>query len=177
MNKLTAKNIALAIFPALIIGFLGCKGDTPTPTKTTPPPAPTEQYILMNGLKVNIKNPANGYIILQQGDTTLNWAGNKPSGVFGDSLVYIWHTVGVNRGASTISDFPTELGEVNLAIRYGGTDSKTEVEITEGEYKLEKVNDIWYSVLKNGKAEGTKGSTAISYTGVEFRVAWPSTFK
>jgi hypothetical protein len=117
------------------------------------------------------------HISVNQGDTTLNWAGNKPTGALGDSIVYIWHAVGVKRGVNVISDFPTEFGEVNLAVVYGGTDSKTSVSITEGEYKLEKVNGIWYSVLKNGKAQGKKGSTNVNYSGVEFRLAWPSNFK
>jgi hypothetical protein len=179
IKKLNIKTLAWAIVPALLIGFSACGDDEPAQPKPTSP-APTtstEQYILMDGLKVKIKNPANGNIQVSQGDTTLNWAGNKPTGALGDSIIYIWHAVGVKRGVNVISDFPTEFGEVNLAVVYGGIDSKTSVSIKEGEYKLEKVNGIWYSVLKNGKAEGTKGRNNVTFTGVEFRLAWPSTFK
>jgi hypothetical protein len=49
--------------------------------------------------------------------------------------------------------------------------------LKQGDYKLEKVNGIWYSVLKNGAGEATKGTNKINLTGIEFRVAWPSTFK
>lgn len=177
MNKTTFKNIAMALVSALIIGFSGCKGKDPEPTKTITPPATTEQYFLMNNLKVTIKNPVNANIQTQVGDTILTWSGNKPSTLMGDSTVYIKHAVGVKRGTSIIDPAATEFGEAKLSIIFGETISKTSVNITSGDYKLEKVNGIWYSVLKNGKAEGTKGSTAVNYTGVEFRIAWPSTFK
>jgi hypothetical protein len=180
IKKLNIKTLAWAFVPALLIGFSACGDDEPTqPTPTSPAPTTsTEQYILMDGLKVKIKNPANGTLIREQtGDSALSWSGNQPSTLYGDSILVIKHPVGVKRGTSTISDFATEYGEVGLTITYGETDSKTAVTITQGEYKLEKVNGIWYSVLKNGKAEGTKGRNNVTFTGVEFRLAWPSTFK
>jgi len=170
----------LALVPALIIGFSACKGGNPTPAKTSPPPAPTEQYILMNNVKVIIKNPANGKITLnhsQIGDSTLSWAGNQPTTLNGDSLIFISHPESIKRGVNTISDFATDAGEVLVTIKYGATSSRTIITLKSGDFKLERVNNIWYSVLKNGVGDGFKGSTAVNYTGVEFRIAWPSTFK
>ncbi len=164
---------------AILLVANGCKDETPAPTNnngggggTTTP----EQYILMNGLKVKIKNPANGSMFTSQ-DTTLEWAGNKPANLNGDSVVIIKHPEGVKRGVSTISEIATDFGEVGIQIFYGATSAKTNLFVESGDYKLEKINGIWYSVLKNGAGEATKGSTTINLTGVEFRVAWPSTFK
>ena len=179
IKKLNFKTLAWAIVPALLIGFSACgDDDTPPPTPTSPAPTTsTEQYILMDGLKVKIKNPANGSISLTGGDSTLTWAGNKPTGPIGDSVVIIEHPVRVIRGISNVTDFATELGEVGIQIFYGATDSKTNIFVESGDYKLEKINGIWYSVLKNGAGEATKGTNKINLTGIEFRIAWPSTFK
>ena len=44
-------------------------------------------------------------------------------------------------------------------------------------YKKGEPVKFTISVLKNGKAVGKKGTANVTYTGVEFRLAWPSTFK
>ncbi len=179
IKKLNFKTLAWAIVPALLIGFSAC-GDEETaqPTPTTPAPTTsTEQYILMDGLKVKIKNPANGSITEAQGDSILEWAGNKPTGPIGDSVVIIRHMEGVKRGINKVEKAAFEYGEVGIQIFYGGTDAKTNIYVESGDYKLEKINGIWYSVLKNGAGEATKGTNKINLTGIEFRIAWPSTFK
>ncbi len=179
IKKLNFKTLAWAIVPALLIGFSACgDDDTPPPTTTTPTTNnSTEQYILMDGLKVKIKNPTNGSLSVSTGDTILTWAGNKPTGPIGDSVVIIRHAEGVKRGNSIIDKAPFEFGEVGIQIFYGGTDAKTNIYLESGDYKLEKINGIWYSVLKNGAGEATKGTNKINLIGIEFRVAWPSTFK
>jgi hypothetical protein len=182
IKKLTLKQLSWALLPALIIGFTACgdKDDTSTPPTTTTPPntnTTPEQYILMNGSKVIIKNPANGNFRGLQGDTILEWSGNKPSAILGDSSISITHYEGVKRGVNVVDQLASEYGEVSIGIQFGITDSKTEISLKQGDYKLEKVNGIWYSVLKNGAGEATKGTSKINLTGVEFRLAWPSTFK
>lgn len=165
---------------AILIMANGCKDETPTPANnnngsggsTTP-----EQYILMNGLKVSNKNPKPSTISVLQDDTSLTWIANTKSTILGDSFIRIEHPNGVKRSTNIVDDAATEYGEVYIAITYGQSTTATSVSLTEGDYKLEKVNGIWYSVLKNGKGTGTKGSTPVNYTGLEFRVAWPSTFK
>ena len=179
IKKLNFKTLAWAIVPALLIGFSACgDDDTPPPTTTTPTTNnSTEQYILMDGLKVKIKNPANGNFRGLQGDTIIEWSGNKPSAILGDSSISITHYEGVKRGVNVVDQLASEYGEVSIGIQFGITDSRTEISLKQGDYKLEKVNGIWYSVLKNGAGEATKGTNKINLTGIEFRVAWPSTFK
>jgi hypothetical protein len=179
IKKLNIKTLAWAIVPALLIGFSACGDDEPTqPTPTSPAPTTsTEQYILMDGLKVKIKNPANGSFRGLQGDTIIEWSGNKPTAILGDSSVSITHYEGVKRGLNVVDQLASEYGEVSIGIQYGITDSKTEISLKSGDYKLEKINGIWYSVLKNGAGEATKGTNKINLTGIEFRIAWPSTFK
>jgi hypothetical protein len=124
----------------------------------------------MAGKKVIIRNPPNSYIRTTSTDSIVEWENN-------DTFCTLNHPVGVKRGVSTVSDFATDYGEVGIQIKFGATDAAVNLFVEAGDYKLEKVNGIWYSVLKNGRGEATKGTQKLNLTGVELRLAWPSTFK
>lgn len=124
----------------------------------------------MNGKKVIIRNPPKGEIRKNIYDSILIWPGT-------DTFAQMNHPVKVKRGISTVINFASEDEEVAITIKYGITNAAIAVRIEAGDYKLEKVNGIWYSVPKIGSGETTRGANKINPTGVELRIAWPSTFK
>jgi len=180
MKSFNFKTLAWALLPALIIGFTACgdKDENPptnTPTPNTPTTS-TEQYILMNNKKVVLRNPQLPSIQVLQGDTILQWAGNKPSGIEGDTVIMIRHIDGIKRGVNNVAD-AIEYGDVGINIFHGNIATSPRVGLTGGDFNMEKINGIWYSVLKNGTAVWKKSGGDVNLTGIEFRLAWPSTFK
>ncbi|MDP2175455.1 MAG: hypothetical protein Q8K70_06040 [Bacteroidota bacterium] len=181
MKSFNFKTLAWALLPALIIGFTACGDKDETPPTSTPTPniptTGTEQYILMNSKKVVLRNPQFPSIQVLQGDTILQWAGNKPSGIEGDTVVIVTHYEGVKRGVNSVSNFATDYGEISVSIFHGNIAASPRVLLTGGDFNMEKINGIWYSVLKNGTAVWKKAGGDVNLTGIEFRLAWPSTFK
>lgn len=170
--------LILASAVAVTLTFSGCdKKDPPPPSTTgggTGGGTATVDYILFDGYRVEMKSPVKGTMKGSSGDTTLEWRGNQPTSIDGDTVLWINHE---SRAAKTYPKFvviPFADDEVSLQIRWGTSSGRPRVDIIGGTYKLERVDGFWVSTLKNGTGEWDKGSGDIkTYTGIEFRATWP----
>ncbi len=179
---------------ACVLGFLtlqSCKEDDKPPTSTTTTdddntdPLAGKDYLLFEGVKVEFRNPAMGSLKTTSTDTTLEWRGNKPSGIIGDTIIIISHAA-VDLQGNTLKRTEGEHGfapwpqpfksnEVTVRIRWGEADGQPRIDMTGGTYELKRVDGKWVSILKNGKGTWTKSNgDKVNYTGIEFKATWPN---
>jgi|GEM_PF-2134118 len=132
-------------------------------------------YILFDGYRVNMKNPAKGTLKAGQFDTTYEWRGNEPTGIDGDTVLVIFHS-SFTRTAKNYSPsmIPSDANKVKISLGWGSSAGKPDVSIIGGTYKLERLNGFWVSTLTNGTGEWDKGGGDIeTFKDIEFRATWP----
>lgn len=181
VSKLKIGKTILFIGMAAVLLFIGsCKGggDDPTPDPTdTTKKVTDEMYIILNGLKVTCKVPASDYRTFydkSNGDTSVQWSGNIPSGVGGDTTLYIGHPGPRLLGTKYTVKSPAfgDAKKVEINLRWGIIAGHPYVFIDGGDYTLEKIKGKWVSTLKNGTGYDIKDNTK-KYSGIEFRMIWP----
>jgi len=180
--KTLSYGILIAAAVTLTISQSACKKKVdpkPEEDKKVVDPVDTAakvDYILFDGYRVNMKNPAKGTVKLLAGDTTLQWRGNEPTGIDGDTFLLISHGTFL-RKAQSYAKFPpivTDENEVSIAMQWGTSAGKPYVTIKSGTYKLERVNGFWVSTLTNGTGEWNLGGGNIeTFKDIEFRATWP----
>ncbi len=184
------KILSLACFLGLTsISIQSCKEDDKPPTGTTTTdddntdPIAGKDYLLFEGVKVEFRNPEMGKMSYMGGDTSLEWYGNKPVGVQGDTVMFIRHP-SISQGeplhrvagSYEVDESPFfKAGKVGIYVRWGTLDGYPYVILTEGDYELKRVDGKWVSILKNGKGTWTKSNgDKVNYTGIEFKATWPN---
>lgn len=156
-----------------LISFTACGNveDQPEPGTKNTNPVVEPDYILFNGYKMILRKPRLWKIGVNAGDTVMNWAGS--TGGSGDTAIQFRHPEGIKAGTNTVVKDALNLGEVGIFINWGVPGVYPEVQLTSGDYKIERVNKRWVSTLKNGKGIWEKSGGNVNYTGIEVRVTWP----
>lgn len=147
-------------------------GDNPTPD---PIPTTDEMYIKCIGQKIICRVPAKTYKTYYAigKDTAVEWAGNIPIGIGGDTTLYIGHPGPRKLGVKyKVVVFAVNPDEVNMTLVWSVVAGKPRMNIDGGDYTLEKIKGKWVSTLKNGTGYDVK-ITGQRYTGIEFRMIWP----
>jgi hypothetical protein len=175
-----------------LITFQSCKKDgkpkTDDTTKTdddNPDPLAGKDYLKFEGVRVEFRNPTMGSLKTSFADSSLEWRGNKPSGIIGDTVIYIKHAA-VNslgeelkrrEGAHGFAPWPAPRTneDVTIRIQWGTADGYPVVDLTSGTYELKKVDGKFVSILKNGTGTWTKSNgDKVNYTGIELKATWPN---
>ncbi len=161
--------ISLVVLMSVCIS--SCKKEEEPPKANTQNPTVEQDYILFNGYKMILKKPRLWKMDINAGDTVLNWAGS--TGGSGDTAIQFRHPERIKSGTNTVVKDALNLGEVGILINWGLPGVNPEVQLTGGEYKIERINNRWVSMLKSGTGVWEKTSGDVTYTGIEARVTWP----
>lgn len=158
-----------------IVTLFSCGKSTPPEPDPANPVVKDEMYFIINGKKVICKLPAKKYqTSVFNGDTSMEWVGNIPIGVGGDTIVSITHGGPRIKGINyTMFDFAAKPEHVVVDIVLGDIFTSPSVRPDGGDYTIEKINGKWVSTLKNGVGYDTRDNSK-RYTGIEFRIIWPN---
>jgi hypothetical protein len=176
INPFKLRQPGILVYSCLLLSvlfFAACgkeEESSNTGTKNTNP-AVESDYILFNGYKMILRKPRLWKIGVNAGDTVLNWAGSL--GGSGDTAIQFRHAEGIKGGANAVVQDALDLGEVGILINWGVPGVNPEIQLTSGDYKIERINKRWVSTLKNGKGVWEKSSGNVNYSGIEVRVTWP----